>query len=148
MNCRDQFQIIVAYLKAKRNNVADAYDAQWRALARVIEDGYKTLLHDATIREYKLKQQLDSLNQACDLAKTILNNFDELFKTPNKIITDMYLELCSLRVIVGVPQLAKFCIEHPINRALPVKRIKSLSPEEEKAYLDEFIKTHNVNISS
>ena len=142
----NEFQILLATLRSKQKSAQQMYDLAWKALARTIEGGKKQEIKSKVQNEFRLKQQLTYLETACDLAHQIYKNYAELFaEHPSKEIQDMYVELCTYREAIKVPQLAEFWLKHPIAGNEEPKPILDFDEDNIATYLKLFAETHGVN---
>ena len=142
----NDFQILIAQMRSKLKSTKQRYDLAWNALARAIESGKKPDIRAKALNEYKLSQQVQYLQTACDLAHEIYQNYQDLWaEHPSKEIQDKYVELCTYREAVNVPQLAEFWMKHPLAGDDEAKPILEFDDSNIASYLREFANTHKVN---
>ena len=142
----NDFQILTATLRSKLKNAQQMYDLSWKALAKAIESGKKADIKSKVQNEFRLKQQVAYLQKACELAHDVHKNYQDLFaEHPSKEIQDEYVELCTYRESVKVPQLGEFWIKHKIPGNDDPKPIVDFDESQIATYLREFADTHGVN---
>ena len=142
----NDFQILIASMRSKLKSTKQRYDLAWNALARSIEGGKKPDIRAKAQNEYKLRQQYEYLQNACDLAHEIYQNYQDLWaEHPSKEIQDKYVELGTYREAVNVPQLADFWFKHPLAGDDEAKPILEFDDSQIGSYLREFAKTHKIN---
>jgi hypothetical protein len=142
----NKFQILVASLRSKLRNAQQMYDLAWRALARSIELGRKTEIKSKTHNEFRQKQQVTYLQEACDLAHIVYKNYSDLFaENPSKEIQDKYVELCTYREVVNVPALGEFWFNNKIPGNDEAKQFFEFDESTIASYLRTFAETHGVN---
>lgn len=142
----NKFQILIANLRAKQKSTQQMYDLAWKALARSIELGKKTEIKSKASNEFRLRQQVSCLKEACDLGHSVYKNYADLFaEHPSKEIQDQYVEMCTYREVINVPSLAEFWFAHQIPGNDEAKQLQEFDESSINSYLKMFAETHAVN---
>ena len=137
----NDFQIVYATLKWKLKQVDDLYYYMNNNFERVLKTHNIKLIKEKIQAKHKIKQQLEYLNRAVYLADYVLTNYQCLFESPEKLVRDKYMDLCSYRTVVGIPQLNDFWIKHGVKDKYlpPPKEIDELTETELEKEADKYL---------
>lgn len=142
----NDFQILVASLRSKQGSIKNQYDLSWKGLARSIELGRRNEILSKLKNEYRLKQHLQYINEAVELGREILKNYQMLWaEHPSREVQDKYVDLSGYIEVLGVPQLGVFIKDHPLAGEKTIRAFTELDEGDFAEYLQIFAVSHGVN---
>ena len=146
----NDFQIVYYTLKWRLKILDDQHYYALNALNRAVSTYNRKLIKDKIQIKHLAEQQLEYMKQAVDLASYIQNNYRCLFENPEQVVRDKYIELCTYRLVIGVPQLNDFWVKHtikaPIFADTMPKKIVELTDDELESEANKFCMLNFVHI--
>ena len=136
----NDFQIVYYTLKWRLTILDDQHFYALNALNRAVSTYKRKLIKEKIKVKHLVEQQYKYMKQAIDLAGYVLSNYRCLFENPEQVVRDKYLELCSYRLVIGVPQLNNFWIKHQIKTDKPysLKKIVDLTEAELESEVNKY----------
>ena len=139
----NEFQILYYTLKWRLKVLIDQNSYALVALNKAVSTYNRPLIKEKIQIKHTVEQQLDYMKQAIELASYILTNYQCLFENPDIMVRQKYIELCTYRLAICVPQLDDFWTKHTIKAPIFIdtvpKEIVELTDDELESEANKYV---------
>lgn len=126
--------------------VDDQYYYATKELNRVLDTYKRPLIKEKIQLKHRLEQLYESMRKSIELAEFVYNNYSCLFEYPEPIVRDKYIELCSYRFILGIPELNEIWNKRSIPTDTRPKLLYHLTEPELEKEVDKLLRfSYNEN---